>query len=56
MITLVPERVVKPGWPVVIGMVRSSAVGEDLHLVGLRVDLVDVGVADVEVDDPDSWP
>ncbi len=40
-----------PGLPVVIGSVRRSvAVGEDLHLVGLRVDLVDVRVADLEVD------
>ncbi len=39
MITLVPERVVKPGLPVVIGMVRSSwPLLEDRHLVGLRVD------------------
>ena len=51
MITLMPERVVKPG---LAGGDRDRAqqlaVAEDLHLVGLRVDLVDDRVADVEVD------
>ena len=51
MMTLVPERVVKPGLPVGDrDRAQQLAVGEDLHLVGLRVDLVDVRVADVEVD------
>ena len=43
----------KPGLPVVIGMVRGELpVAEHLHLVGLGVDLVDVGRADVELDVP----
>ena len=50
MITLTPERVVKPG---LAGGDRDGpqqlAVAEHLHLVGLRVDLVDVGAADVEL-------